>query len=72
MPNKKKKGFRRSHKTSPCTSPNSKRSGKKKQWTDSQMVSALDAVLTKELPANKAAKLYGAINIGLPQWTRRT
>ena len=44
MPNKKKKGFRRSHNTSPCTSPNIKCSGKRKQCTGSQMVSALDAV----------------------------
>ena len=59
MPNKKKKGFRKSHNTGPCTSPSNKRSSKRKQWIDSQMVSALDAVLTKQLPANKAARLYG-------------
>ena len=57
MPNKKKKGFQKSHNTSPCTSPSNKRSGKRKQWTDSQMMSALDAVLTKQLPANKAARV---------------
>ena len=58
IPNKKKKGFRRSRNTAPCTSPSNKRRGKRKQWTDTQMVSALDEVLTKQLPANKA-RLYG-------------
>ena len=31
------------------------------QWTDSQMVSASDAVLTKQLPANKVARMYGVL-----------
>ena len=40
-------------------SQSNRRSGKRKQWTGSEMVGALDAVLNKHLPANKAAKLYG-------------
>ena len=59
MPNKKKKGFRKTKSISPRTSSSNTRSKHRKQWTDSEMVSALDAVLTKQLPANKAAKLYG-------------
>ena len=65
MPNKKKKGFRiltsSTPRTSCSTSPSNKRRGKRKRWTDSQMVSALDAVLTKQLPANKAARIYGVL-----------
>ena len=59
MPNKKKKGFRRLTIASPRTSPSNKCRGKRMQWTDSQIVSALDTVLTKQLPANKAARMYG-------------
>ena len=60
MPNKKNKGFRRSK--SKCTSPTvtgSKRSTKRMQWTESQMLAALDAVLNKHLSGNKAAALHG-------------
>ena len=59
MPNKKKKGFRITKSISPRTSSSNTRSKRRKQWTDSEMVSALDAVLTKRLPANKSARLYG-------------
>ena len=59
MPNKKNKGFRRSRSMSQSLGQSNRRSGKRKQWTESQMVGALDAVLNKHLSANKAAKLYG-------------
>ena len=60
MPNKKNKGFRRSK--SKCTSPTvtrSKRSTKRMQWTESQMLKTLDAVLNKHLSGNKAVALHG-------------
>ena len=49
-----KEGIPQVTKYSPLYEPR----GKRKQWTDTQMVSALDEVLTKQLPANKA-RLYG-------------
>ena len=55
MLNKKNKGFRRSRSS---YEQSNIRSGKRKQWSESQMVGALDAVLNKHLLANKAAKLY--------------
>ena len=59
MLNKKKKGLQRTKSISPRTSSSNTQSKNRNQWTDSEMVSTLDAVLTKQLPANKAARLYG-------------
>ena len=60
MPNKKNKGFRRSKskRVSP-TVTRSNRSAKRMQWTESQMSTALDAVLNNRLSGNKAAALHG-------------
>ena len=47
---------------SKCTFPTvtrSKRNTKKMQWTESQMLAVLDAVLNKHLSGNKATALHG-------------
>ena len=61
MPNKKK-GFKRS-----CIQPppsvshpkKSNRSLKRKQWTDEQMLAAIESVQTDHMSGNKAADLHG-------------
>ena len=61
MPNKKKKGFRRS----PLSSAGSKskrnpqRPQRRKQWTAEQMDAALYSVMHNGLSGNKAADLHG-------------
>ena len=61
-PTRKSKDCEGYHSSSPSTScsmsPSNKRRGKRKQWTDPQMVSTLDTVLTKQLPAKKTARMY--------------
>ena len=57
MPNKKKKGFRRS----PIVreKPRSRGGARRKQWTAEQMSSALKSVLVDGLSGNRAADLHG-------------
>ena len=60
MPNKKKKGFKRSTNQPPLSrlkKPN--RSLKRKQWTDEQMLAAINSVQTEHMSGNKAADLHG-------------
>ena len=54
MPNKKKKGFRR---TVRQVTP--ERPTKRKQWTEDQMLAALDAVIKDGLSGNQAVTLHG-------------
>ena len=61
MPNKKKKGFRRVSK--PIV--NNSKSGvwnpkvKRKQWTETQMLAAINSVQNDGLSGNRAADLHG-------------
>ena len=58
MPNKKKKGFRRVQRT--CNNDKqSKRPSKRRQWSERQMLAALDSVIKDGLSGNKAAVLHG-------------
>ena len=61
MPNKKKKGFRRSSlsRSSVCQLKHKNRSAVRKQWTEEQMSVALNSVKTEGLSGNRAADLYG-------------
>ena len=52
MPNKKRKGFRR------VRQGTHKRPSKRKQWSEGQMLAALDAVIKDGLSGNKAAALH--------------
>ena len=49
MPNKKRKGFRRVRQRT------RERPSKRKQWSENQMLAALDAVIKDGLSGNKAA-----------------
>ena len=53
MPNKKRKGFRRVRQRT------RERPSKRKQWSENQMLAALDAVIKDGLSGNKAALLHG-------------
>ena len=61
MPNKKSKGFRRSNGTATPSSspPQSNRSSIRKQWTDQQMQSVIDDVLSNRLKPTEAAARHG-------------
>lgn len=58
MPNKKKKGFRRAKKSHLAVKPPN-RSSTRKQWSDEQMLAAINSVVEDGLSQNRAANLHG-------------